>query len=265
MRYASPLAPCTFASSSSVASSARENVRGTRRNRTVSAEAKTPNAEPRVSSVASSSSSAKRSVRLVRSEAPVGLGEGHPRPGHRDLDAEALAPDGREHLLHQREELLLIGEAHLGVELRDLLHAVGAQILVAEADRDLEVPVEPGDHRQLLEDLRALRQREEPPRMQPARDDEVSCAFGRRLVEDRRLDVEEAGRLHVAADDPDHLRPQPEVALELLAAKVEPPVAQPQGLVDVLLVELERQAASTARRSRARRPAARPRPSASWG
>ena len=180
-------------------------------------------------------------VGLVGPEAPVGLGEGHPRPRRGDLDIEALAPDRGEHLLHQPEQHLAVGKAHLDVELRDLLDAIGAEVLVAEADRDLVVAVEAGDHRQLLEGLRALREREEPPLVQAARDDEVARALGRRLVEDRRLDVEEPGRLHVAADDPDHLRPQPDVPLQLLAAQVEPAIAQAQRLVDVLLVELERQ------------------------
>ena len=129
------------------------------------------------SSVASSSSSPKRVSGLSDAEAAVGLLERHPRPRRRDLDPEALAPDRREHRLHRREELLAIGEAHLGVELRDLLDAVGAEILVPEADRDLVVAVEAGDHRQLLEDLRALRQREEPPLVQPARHDEVARAL----------------------------------------------------------------------------------------
>ena len=101
--------------------------------------------------------------------------------------------------LHQREELLLVRERQLDVELGDLLDAVGAQVLVPEADRDLVVAVEAGDHRQLLEDLRALREREEAARLEPARNDEVARALRRRLEEDRRLDVEEARRLHVAA------------------------------------------------------------------
>ena len=77
--------------------------------------------------------------------------------------------------------------------------------------------------------------------MEAARDDEVTRALGGRLVEDRRLDVEEPGLLHVAPDDPDHLRPQPQVPLELRAAQIQPAVAEPERLVDVLLVELERQ------------------------
>ena len=77
MRYARPLAPRSFATSSSVASSARENAWGTRRKRTASAPAKTPNSEPRVASVASSSSRPNRMSGLSDAEAPVGLREGH--------------------------------------------------------------------------------------------------------------------------------------------------------------------------------------------
>ena len=59
-----------------------------------------------------------------------------------ELDADALAPDARDDPLHQREEELAVGERHLDVELRQLLEAVGARILVAEAARDLVVALE---------------------------------------------------------------------------------------------------------------------------
>ncbi len=180
-------------------------------------------------------------VGLVRAEAAIGLLERHARERRLDLDPEALAPDAGVHALHHVVDELLVGEAHLDVELRDLLHAVGAQVLVPEADRDLVVAVEAGDHRQLLQDLRALRERVEAALLKSARHDEVPRALRSRLEEDRRLDVEEAGGLHLAPDDPDHLGAQSDVALEPLAAQVEPAVAQPQRLVDVLLVELERQ------------------------
>ena len=52
-------------------------------------------------------------------------------------------------------------EAHLDVELGELRLAIAAQVLVAEAARDLEVAVVAGDHQQLLELLRRLRQRVE--------------------------------------------------------------------------------------------------------
>ena len=62
-----------------------------------------------------------------------------------------------------------VDEAHLEVELVELAgRAVGAGVLVAEAGRDLEVAVEAGDHQQLLELLRRLRQRVELAGVQPA-------------------------------------------------------------------------------------------------
>ena len=47
--------------------------------------------------------------------------------------------------------------------------------------------------------------------------------------------------LHLGADDRDELRARADVALHLLAAQVEPAVADAERLVDALLVELERQ------------------------
>ena len=154
-------------------------------------------------------------VGLVGAEAAVGLGVGHAREGRVELDSQRLAPDRLHHPLHQLEDQLLVGKGHLDVELRDLLDAVGAEILVAEADRDLVVALEVGDHEQLLGDLRRLRQRVEAARLEPRRHEEVARALRRRLPQDRRLDVDEAGVLHHAPDRPDHLPAQADVPLEL--------------------------------------------------
>ena len=166
---------------------------------------------------------------------------GHAPERDLELDAEAVAPDGLGHPLHQLEEELAVREAHLDVELRDLLHPVGPKVFVAEAARDLEVAVEAGDDEQLLQDLRRLREREEAARLEAARNDEVARPFGCRLEEDRRLDLEEAGLLHRPPDRGDHAAAKPDVPLHLRPAQVEPAVAQAQRLVDALLVELEGQ------------------------
>ena len=60
-----------------------------------------------------------------------------------------------------RHHVVGIGEAHLGVELHELELAIGAQVLVAQTARDLVVAIEAADHQQLLEQLRALRERVE--------------------------------------------------------------------------------------------------------
>ena len=61
--------------------------------------------------------------------------------------------------LDEGHHVLLRDEAHLDVELGELRAAVGARVLVAHAVGDLVVAVEAGDHQQLLELLRRLRQR----------------------------------------------------------------------------------------------------------
>ena len=91
-------------------------------------------------------------------------------------------------------------EGHLQVDLRELGLAVGAQIFVAEAAGDLEVLVEAGDHQDLLEELRRLRQRVELAGMHAAGDEVVARAFGRGARHEGRFDFEEALRVEVVAD-----------------------------------------------------------------
>ena len=89
------------------------------------------------------------------------------------------------------DDVVLVDEGHLDVELGELGLAVGAQVLVAEAARDLVVALVAAHHQQLLEELRRLRQRVPRARLQAAGHEEVARALGRRAREDRRLDLEE--------------------------------------------------------------------------
>ena len=157
------------------------------------------------------------------------LGGGRPR----DLDG---------HLLDEGHDGVLVDEAHLEVELGELGLSVAAQVLVAEAAGDLVVAVDPGDHQQLLELLGALRQRVDGPRLEPARDDEVARALGRRLDEVRRLDLDEPVRVVDLVDRLDEPRPEQQPALHRFAPDIEIAVAQAERLVDrgIRLVDVER-------------------------
>ena len=84
-------------------------------------------------------------------------------------------------------------ERSLDVDLRELRLAVGAQILVAEAAGDLEIFLDAGDLQQLLVLLRRLRQRVERAGVEPRRHEEIARTLRRRVGEDGRLDLEEAG------------------------------------------------------------------------
>ncbi len=127
--------------------------------------------------------------------------------------------------------MLLAREAHFKIDLRELKLAVGAQVLVAEAARDLEVAVEAGDHQNLLEDLRRLRQRVEAARIDAARHKKIARAFRRGLVENRRFDFEEAIRAEALADGAGNLVAQQEVSLHLDAAQVDVAVLEARFLV----------------------------------
>src|SRR3954447_6616316 len=86
---------------------------------------------------------------------------------HRQRDLDATPPQHeRQQPLVQIDHVPGIDEGHLDVQLREVGLPVGAQVLVPEAAGDLEIPLEPTDHEELLEELRRLRQRVERSGMQ---------------------------------------------------------------------------------------------------
>ncbi len=225
--------------------------------------AKTPNSEPRVTSVASWISSPKRRSGLsvpYRASASAYVRRGNGRVGaSRPRACERVDDDLLEHVEH----VLALDERQLEVELPELELPVGAQILVPPAGRDLVVAVEPADHAELLEDLRRLREREEAARLKTHGHDEVARALRRPARHARRPDVDEAETVHRPSDRRDDgVRQCAGFAASGRcagrasgsgggASRRRPPRRAGTG------------AASSARRSRARRPGARPRRSAS--
>ena len=137
---------------------------------------------------------AEADVGLVGSVSVHGLREGQPREGlvqQRPIGKHLLR-DAGDDALDGRDDVLLGHEAHLDVDLGVLRLAVAAQVLVAVGVGELVVAVVAGDHQQLLELLRRLRQRVELAGAQPRRHDEVARALRRRADQRRRLDLDEA-------------------------------------------------------------------------
>ena len=133
---------------------------------------------------------AEAEVGLVRAEATHRVGVGHLLEGRLEVDADEL-PDLLDDRLAELEHVGLLDEAHLDVELGELGLAVGAEVLVAVAARDLVVALHAGDHEQLLEQLRALRQGVPGARSEPRRDEEVTRTLGSGAGQRRRLDLDE--------------------------------------------------------------------------
>ena len=157
------------------------------------------------------------------------------------VDADQL-PERDQHLLGDREHVVLVDEAHLDVELGELRLPVGAEVLVAVAAGDLEVALHAGDHQQLLEQLGALRQGVPAAGLQPGRHQEVAGALGGRAGQRRRLDLDEVVAVEHVAGGLVDLAAQPEGGVGAGAAQVEVAVLEPGLLPHVdVVVDRERQ------------------------
>ena len=86
-----------------------------------------------------------------------------------------------------------------------------------------------------MSSLRRLRQRVERAGMDARGHEVVARAFGRRLDQDRRLDLEEAALVEVVAHRFDDAVAHGEVALHARPPQVEIAVAQAHVLVDVVV------------------------------
>ena len=178
-------------------------------------------------------------VRFVAAEPAHRLGVGDPRDRRREVIADQL-PQRDEDLFCDCDHVVLLDEAHLDVELGELGLAVGAEILVAVAAGDLEVPLHPGDHQQLLEELGTLGQRIEGAGLQPCRHQKVAGAFGGGSGQRRGLDLDEVLIEQNIACGVVHFRTEPQGRARAFAAEIEIPVLQ-TGFLAGALVELERQ------------------------
>src|SRR5690348_3267732 len=191
-----------------------------------------------------------RRVLDLEPEPKIGLVGAVPQHHVRELESRErtrrrLAPqrlEAHDHaLLQDVEHVLALDERHLQVELPELELPVGAEILVTPARCDLVVAVHPAHYAELLEQLRRLHEREEVARLMTNRDEEVECTLGCALRHRRRPDVDEAELVHPATNRRNGDVRDAEVALHALCAHVEPAVTEAKRLVDVLLVQLERQ------------------------
>src|SRR5208282_6714132 len=91
---------------------------------------------------------------------------------------------------------------------------------------DLEIFVEAGDHQDLLEQLRGLRQGVEHSRLHAAGDEVIARAFGRGAGHERGFDFEEALRCEVVADGQSDFVPELDVELHGVAAQVDVAIFQ---------------------------------------
>src|SRR6185503_12009695 len=100
------------------------------------------------------------------------------RERQRQLDSNQLEDAGKQPF-GNRVNLIERGKTHLDVELSKLGLPIRAQILVAKTSSDLKIFIQAGNHAQLFEQLRRLRQCKELSRLHARGNDVISRALGR--------------------------------------------------------------------------------------
>ena len=131
-----------------------------------------------------------------------------------------------EHALHLAVRHFLVGERHLHIELRKFRLAVRPEVFVAEAACDLVILVKARDHRELLQDLRRLRQGEEFARVNSRRHNKIACSLGRRFEQYRRLDLDKPTRVKILAYRRNGLSTSSNIVLQLRPSEVQITVFQ---------------------------------------
>src|SRR5207253_1960439 len=111
---------------------------------------------------------------------------------------------GREKAFHYFPDTLGLRIRHLKIDLRELRLAVGTQILVAKATHDLEIAIEARDHKDLLEQLRRLRERIERSGLDPAWNQVIARAFGRGARHKGSFNFKKALRREIVANRQRH-------------------------------------------------------------
>ena len=172
-------------------------------------------------------------VRLVRAEPGHGIGVGDlgDRPLH--LVSGNLGPEPRHQVLGDLDHVFPGDERHLDVDLGELGLPVGPEVLVPEAADQLVVALQAGDHQQLLEQLRRLRQRVPAARPQPDGHQEIARALRRGPGQERGLHVHEAAVPHQVADQVGGRGPGAQRGGHLGPPDVEVAVAQPHLLAQL--------------------------------
>ena len=183
---------------------------------------------------------AKPQVGLVGAETVHGLPPGHPQEGGLDVHVQHLFEHPLQETLLDGLDLLLVQEGHLQVDLGELRLPVGPEVLVPEAPGDLEVPVKPCQHQQLLVLLGGLGQGIELPRVDPGGHQVVPGPFGGGLGEDGGFNLQKALLVEVVPADLHDLVAQGDHPLHIRPAEVQVAVLQPDGVLHVgVLHDLE--------------------------
>ena len=156
------------------------------------------------------------------------------------IDAHRVLEDSGDHALHQIANVLFSQKGGFNIDLCELGLAVGTQVFITETFGELVIAVIAGNHQQLLEQLRALRQGKKVSIMNTAGHQVVTCTFRSGLAEHRRFNVDEAMGIKVLSHFHGDAVTQHQVVLHVGTAQVQYAVRQTCRLTQTLVIELKR-------------------------
>ena len=130
---------------------------------------------------------------------------------------DRLARDGLDELLDPPHRVLVVRVGLVPLDHRELGRVLVGHALVAEVAAQLVDALEPADDEPLEVELGRDSQVEVLVELVRARDERVGERAAVARLEDRRLDLDEAVAVEVAADRSDHARAHLEVAARVLA------------------------------------------------
>ena len=179
---------------------------------------------------------AETQVRLIASVIFHGIVPGHTREGFLYLDTTNGLEQVFGHSFENIQHIFLFHEAHLAVDLCKFRLAVCAQVFIAETFHDLEITVETGNHQQLLQRLRRLRQCIELSGIHAGRHHKVACSFRSGVYQHRSFHFQETLLVQIVTHLESHLMTQFQVLADSVTAQVQITVFHTQVVTSVRLV-----------------------------
>ena len=144
----------------------------------------------------------------------------------RELNVLEFRENRTHQLFNDRKDIVLFHKAHLDINLCEFRLTVSTKVFITEAAGNLEIAFHACNHKQLLIDLRTLRQCPEPAVVNTGRNQIVTCAFRCGTGKDRCGNFHESFLIQNPAGNHLNLVTQDQVILKRFAAKIEIPVLQ---------------------------------------
>ncbi len=120
----------------------------------------------------------------------------HPRKWNLQFHMQNFLENRSNNFFHSFNYVLSVNKCHLNIKLRELWLPVSPQVLIPEASGELVIFIIACHHQQLFEQLWRLGKSIKLASMHSARHKVVARAFRRALVQNRRINRQEALFIH---------------------------------------------------------------------